>query len=355
MAGHTARRATIKDVALRANVSTATVSRALGDSGYPVSDSLRERVFRAAQELGYRPNRAAQQLRKKNANEIGIIIPSISNPFYLQAINGIDAVVSEGGKALILCNTEHRAEKERAFLEMLYARQALGVIISSVDVSPNTINQYVRRGMRIVLLDQYIRGANCPVISSDMKDNGRLAVSHLVELGHRKIAFATTPLSRWTRREMYLGYKEALAAEGIEAEESYLFIGNPEEGGYGDDVELSAGTLAAKAFLEMNCDATAMVCVNDMVAFGVINTLALHGVRVPQDVSVIGFDDVPLAKAYCPPLTTVRYPSEQMGRLAAMMLTDSIVSNKGLDPLGIQLLPQLMVRGSAIEWNPLPL
>ena len=352
MTNNAIKRPTIKEVALRANVSTATVSRALSGSGYPVSESLRERVQRAADDLGYQPNKAAQLLRKRSADEIGIIIPSISNPFYLQAINGIDAVVSESGQALVLCNTEHRVDKEHDYLQMLYGRQTLGAIISSVDVSPKTINEYVRKGMKIVLLDQYIRGANCPVISSNMRDNGMLAVNYLLDLGHREIAFATTPLSRWTRREIYLGYKEALVAKGITPDDRYLFVGDPSNANYGGDIELNAGALAANTFLDTNCEATAIVCVNDMIAFGVINTFSLHGIRVPDDVSVMGFDDIPLARVYCPPLTTVRYPSEQVGRLAAMMLTDSITSNKELDPLGVQLAPNLIVRRSTSAREP---
>lgn len=349
MVNKVANRSTIRDVALRANVSTATVSRVLGDAGYPVSESLRERVLKAADELDYQPNKAAQLLRKQNGNEIGIIIPGISNPFYYQAIDGIDSVVSEAGQALILCNSEHDAQKERDYLRMLYERQALGAIISSMDTSPRTINEYIRKGMRIVLLDQYIKGANCPVISGNLRTNGRLATAHLCELGHRKIAFATTPLSRWTRREIYLGYRESLMEEDILPDDKYLFVGDPQNENYGNDLELEAGSMAGNAFVEDECDATAIVCINDMVAFGLIHALSYHGIRVPEDVSIIGFDDIPLAKVFCPPLTTVRYPSEQMGKLAAMMLTDSIASNKDLDPLGIQLLPQLMVRGSVLE------
>ncbi len=343
------KRPTIKDVALLANVSVATVSRALGKSGYPVSEPLRKRVFEAAETLNYQPNMAAQLLRKKSGSEIGIIIPSISNPFYLQAISGIDAVLSEAGQALVLCNTEHDVTKEHDYLNMLYNRQAMGAIISSMDTSPATINEYVRKGMKIVLLDQYIKGAICPVISSNLRNNGRLAINYLHDLGHRKIAFATTPINRWTRQEIYLGFAEALKSYGIAVRDDYLFVGDPTDESYGDDLELNAGALAASSFVESACDATAIVCINDMVAFGVINTLVLNGIRVPEDVSVMGFDDIPMAKVYCPPLTTVRYPSEQMGRLAAMMLTDSISSNKELDPLGIQLLPQLMVRGSVLE------
>ncbi len=340
------KRPTIRDVALHANVSTATVSRALSQSSYPISEELRERVLLSAKTLGYAPNAAAQMLRKQTSQEIGLIIPSISNPFYLQAINGIDSVISSSGQILVLLNTQHDVQREREFLAILQSRNALGAIVSSVDTSPRTINQYVRRGLKTVLLDQHLNGANCTMISTDMRSNGRLAVRHLLELGHRNIAFATTPLSRWTRQEIYSGYCETLEDEGIAPNQDLLFIGEANTQYYPNDVELSAGAMAAEHFIERRCEATAIVCINDMVAFGVISTLKRHGIRVPEDISIIAFDDIPLAGAYCPPLTTIRYPAEQMGRLAAMMLTDSISNNTGFDALGIQLLPELMIRQS---------
>ncbi len=344
MNNNDAKRPTIKDVAAHANVSVATVSRALSNKDYPISDTLRERVWTSASELGYQPNATAQLLRRGSSYDIGLIIPNISNPFYLQAINGIDAVISEKDQTLVLCNTENDVSKERKYLNRLYRRQSLGVIISSMDSTPDAINEYVRKGLKIVLLDQQIRGANCSMISSNMRSNGKLAVRHLHALGHRKIAFVTTPLIRWTRQEIYNGYCEEMLKENIVPEEHWLFVVDPPDVHYENDIEVNAGVMAANAFIEKRCEATAILCINDMVAFGVISTFIQKGIRVPEDVSVMGFDDIPLASIYCPGLTTVRYPAEQMGRLAAMMLVDSISSNKEFDPLGIQLLPHLIVR-----------
>ena len=342
------KRLTIRDVAQAAHVSIATVSRALNSSDYPMNASLKERVQNIAAELGYHPNLAAQLLRNDRSREVGLIIPNISNPFYLQALNGINAVVSEKDYMFILCNTERSPQKEQEYLKQLYQRQALGAIISSIDTSPDTINQYVEKGMKIVLLDQQISGAKCPVISFDSRGSGKLAVKYLLKLGHERIAFATTPLSRWTRQEIYTGYRDALTAAGKTVDESYLFIADPSEATYGNDVELSAGAFIANKFIESRCDATAIVCINDMVAFGVIQTLLQNGIRIPADVSVIGFDDIPFAGVYTPSLTTIRYPSEQAGRLAAMMLVDSISNNKGLDALEMHLTPQLVIRQTTL-------
>lgn len=343
------KRPTIRDVAQEAHVSIATVSRALGNADYPMNEILRERVRATAAELGYHPNLAAQLLRRDDSRDVGLIIPNISNPFYLQALCGINAVVSERDYMFVLCNTERDAAREQEYLRQLYQRRSLGAIISSVDTSPDTINQYVEKGMKIVLLDQQIHGAKCPVISFDSRGSGTLAANYLLKLGHRQIAFATTPLSRWTRQEIYLGYQEALAGAGVSPEKDYLFVADPSNDSYGNDIELTAGAMVAAQFIESRCDATAIICINDMVAFGVIQTLINNNIRVPEDVSVIGFDDIPFAGVYSPALTTVRYPSEQTGRLAAMMLMDSISSNKGLDTLEMQLTPQLVVRRTTRE------
>lgn len=343
------KRPTIRDVALEAHVSIATVSRAMSGTEYPMNEALRERVRSVAAELGYHPNVAAQLLRREGSRDVGLIIPNISNPFYLQALCGINAVVSERDYMFVLCNTERDAKKEQEYLRQLYQRQSLGAIISSVDISPDTINQYVEKGMKIVLLDQQIHGARCPMISFDSRGSGALAVNYLLRLGHRQIAFATTPLSRWTRQEIYLGYQEALNNANVTPEADYLFVADPSNDTYGNDIELTAGMMVANQFVESGCDATAILCINDMVAFGVIQTLLLNNIRVPEDVSVIGFDDIPFAGVYSPALTTVRYPSEQTGRLAAMMLIDSISSNKGLDTLEMQLTPQLIIRQTTME------
>lgn len=338
------KRPTIRDVAREANVSIATVSRAMSSATYPMNEALRERVQNAAAALGYQPNVAAQLLRREAGRDIGLIVPNISNPYYLQALRGISAAVSEKDYMFVLCNAERDLQREHDYLRQLYQRQALGAIISSVDTSPDTINLYVEKGMKIVLLDQQIRGVKCPMIRFDSRGSGTMATDHLLKLGHKRIAYATTPLTRWTRQEIYLGYKQALLAAGIAPDENLLFETGPASESSGGDGDLLAGASLAEMFLARRCGATAVICNNDMVAFGFLQTLLNNGLRVPEDVSVIGFDDVPFSAVYSPALTTIRYPSEQTGRFAAMMLMDSISSNKGLDTLEMQLTPQLVVR-----------
>lgn len=338
---------TIRDVAELAGVSVATASRVLSDSGYPVRAQLRQRVKEAAEKLEYTPNTMAQSLRREVCRDIALIIPNLSNPFYLQAVLGVGEGLAAGDYNLIFCNTMHDPERERNFLKQLYERQVKGVILSSVEESNvQTINKYAQRGMKFVFLDQILSGIECPGIRYDSRAGARMAVEHLLEQGHRRIAFATTPLVRFTRREIYDGYREALQAAGIPWDDSLLFERAISKAGRGSDYELNIGRQIAGEFMERGCPATAIVCINDMVAIGLIQALAHKGIRVPEDVSVVGFDDIPIAGAFLPALTTVHYPAQEIGRLAAIMLLDSIQNGEAQTALTMNLAPKLMIRDS---------
>lgn len=340
------KRATITDVAKMAGTSVTTVSRVLGDTNYPVSDELRKKVKDAANAVNYVPNALARSLKSSVStfHDIGIVIPNISNHFYLQTILSIDHIAFEHKYNIILCNTMRSVEREREYLRMLYERQVRGVILSSVDSDSRVIQEYIEKGMFFVLLDQYIENANCAGISFDSRKGAIMAVKHLVSQGHKKIALATTPITRWTRKEVFKGYKEALGISGIGYSEDLLYVSSRELDNNDNDYELASGRALAKQFMENGHGATAVLCINDMVAFGFIQALHQHGIRVPDDVSVVGFDDIPFAETFIPPLTTVRYPSDETGRLAAMMLFSGIESGGESLTLGMNLAPRLIVR-----------
>lgn len=338
---------TIKDVAELAGVSVATASRVLSDSGYPVRPQLRQRVKEAAEKLEYAPNIIAQSLRRDVNRDIALIVPNLSNPFYLQAVLGVGEAISATDHNLIFCNTMHDPEREQSFLRQLYERQVKGVILSSVDTDTETVRKYIRMGMRFVFLDQLLEGVECPGINYDSQSGARMAVEHLLALGHKKIAFATTSLVRFTRTEIFKGYQDALLSAGIPYDPALLYERSISKAGRGSDYELNIGRQIAREFLDRGCPATAILCVNDMVAIGLIQTLVQKGVRVPEQVSVIGFDDIPIAEAYLPALTTVHYPAQEIGRLAGIMLLDSMNSEGSQTELNVRLSPKLMIRDSA--------
>ena len=339
-----AKQATIRDVAKLAGVSLATVSRVLNDADYPVSSETKQRVKIAAERLDYIPNVAARSLRSDGIKDIGLVIPNISNPFYLQTMLGIGEVLSKNAYSMILCNSMRRPERERLYLRQLYERQTRGVILSSVDENADIVQEYIKKGMRFVLLDQKLTGLECPGINFDARAGARMATEYLINLGHRRIAFATLPMTRWTRNEMHWGYHGALLAAGLTYDESLVYecaTGNLESGG---DTELAAGCYIAESFLRDGRPATAIVCINDMLAIGIIKTLLKHGIGVPEDVSIFGFDDIPFANVFVPALTTVHCPAAETGRLAAMMMLNALESGSAEVSVAMQLTPSLVIR-----------
>lgn len=338
------KQATIRDVAKLAGVSLATASRALNDPDYPVRAQLRQRVRDAAAQLDYVPNAMARSLRREFNRDVGLIIPNISNPFYLQAMLGINDVLAKNDHCIILCNTMRDPAQERNYLRQLYERQTRGVILSSVDESAEAVKEYARKGMKFVFLDQKLTGIESVGIHFDSCGGARMAVEHLISLGHRQIAFGTMPMTRWTRQEMHRGYCDALLAAGLPYDTKLIYERTPTARDMNTDLELAAGQAIARAFLDDGCPATAMLCNNDMVAMGVIQTLLKDRVRVPEDVSVFGFDDIPIASAFAPALTTVHYPAAETGRLAALMMLDMLSKNATEMSITMNLTPHLVLR-----------
>lgn len=341
------KRATIKDVAALAGVSVATASRVLSNADYPVSKELRARVEQAARELSFSYTYAPRSSKAFHDKEIAVVIPNISNPFYMQTINGISSVCFEKGYQMILCNSMQDAEREEQILQDLYSRKKTGVIISSVSEDPRILAKYVERGMTFIQLDQYYEGSGVHNINYDARLGARIAVRHLIENGHKRIAFVSTPLTRWTRREIYKGYIEQLKKADIEFDESLVFIADTDEMGNLSKDETRTGEAMGRRLVQSGCDATAVLCVNDMVAFGVIHAFNEMGLSVPDDISVVGFDDIPLAEAFVPALTTIHCPAYETGRISAIMLIDYISNGKPSHaPLVMNMEPRLVERRS---------
>lgn len=340
------KRATIKDVAAASGTSIATVSRVLSNADYPVSAELRSRVEAAASQLSFSYTVAPRQSRNQDIREIALIIPNLSNPFYMQTIEGISSVCYEKKYQLVLCDSQWDASREIFFLQDLYNRRINGVIISSISDSPLPLAGYRERGMSVIQLDQRFDEDAGLNINYDSRLGARLAVRHLIEKGHKRIAFASTPLTRWTRKEIYKGYTEQLKKAEIEPDEKLVFISSPENLVDRDNYEVQAGEDIARRIVESKSDVSAVFCVNDMVAFGLICGFKKYGKSVPEDISVVGFDDIPFANIFMPPLTTVHCPAYETGRLSAIMLIDQLQSGSSSVPLNMHLQPTLVERGS---------
>ena len=339
-----AKQTTIREVAKLAGVSVSTASRALNNPDYPVDARLRQKVRDAADKLEYVPNVMAQALRRDACRDIGLVIPNVSNPFYLQTMLGINDVLAQQSYQMILCNTMRNAEQERSYLRQLFERQTKGIIISTVDESSEVVKEYARRGMKFVLLDQLPDGVDSPGIHFDSRAGARMAVEYLISQGHRRIAFATMPMTRWTRVEMHKGYRDAHVMASLPYEASLVYEFGSDLTNLSDDPELQAGHDIASRFLRDGCPATAIMCTNDKVAIGVIQTLLKNGTRGPEDVSVMGFDDIPFATAFVPALTTIHCPAAETGRLAALMMLDMLSNNSMA--VSMNLTPSLVIRDS---------
>ncbi len=336
-------KATIRDVAELAGVSVSTVSRALNDLEYPMTPEMKKRVWDAAKQLNFQPG-MAKFIQRDTIRDVGLVIPNITNPFYLQTMLGINDVLSKNGYNVILCNTMRNSEQERDYLRRLFERKTRGVILSSVDSNADTIKDYAAKGMQFVLLDQQVSGLDATSINFDTKVGARMSTEHLIALGHTKIAFASLPMTRWTRRQMHQGYQEALTVAGLTYDPALTYERKPETMPVNRELELEAGKCIADAFVADGCPATAFVCINDMLAIGLIKQLQKRGIRIPEDVSVFGFDDIPFASAFEPSLTTVHYPAIEAGRLAATMLLEKMEQKGPSMQMSMQLTPTIVER-----------
>lgn len=345
MTGEDTKRVTIYDIAKVACTSATSVSRVLSNNGYPVREDLRERIMNAAKELNYSPNLLAKSLKSNVSKEIGVIIPNITNPFYPSAILGIEEEADKNGYNILLCNTLRNPQKERSYMQSLYEKQIKGVIISSMFEENDYIAEYIERGVEVVLLDQKINNTSCSSINFDCHKGAYMAVDYLVKCGHREIAFISSPLTRWTRKEIFKGYKEGLKNNKILLVENYVLITQSEMEMEQEGFEFKNGKLLAEMFIEKNVDATAVVSVNDMTAVGFMQQMHSFGKNIPEDISIIGFDDIPIAKMVTPSLTTIRYPSYELGKLAGKLLFEKLSNGNGFD-LSLRLEPSLVIRGT---------
>ena len=339
------KKTTIYDIAAETGTSAATVSRVLSDSGYPVKEELRNRIQEAARKMNYTPNMIGRMLKKSGSRDIGVIIPTISNPFYPQMILGIELEARSRGYDILLCNSFRDASAEKKYIHSLYQKQVTGIIISSIDKNHEYLVEMQQSGMNIVAFDQDIEGFICSKVGFDYIKGGMLAVEYLIGMGHRNIAFLTSPLTRKSRRETMEGYRLALLKNGLELRQENIIISDTEQESVSGTYEFENGRMLACEFLKLNDRPTAVFAVNDMTAFGIIHELVDRGVKIPEDVSVIGFDNIEVSSMINPPLTTVNQPAFDTGKLACKLLMD-MMENSEDKHISITLEPSLVVRKS---------
>ncbi len=321
--------ASIHAVAARAGVSVATVSRSL-TAPRTVRENTRARVLVAAAELGYEPNRAARGLITGRTGNIGVIAPDLGNPYFHAVLKGAQARAREADYAVFVADGQEDAGEEEALIRAM-GKQVDGIVLCSSRLAPDTLAR-LDPTPTLVLLNRRVPGR--PSVVVDSAGGICLAVRHLAELGHVRCAFVAGPRRSWSNRERLRGLRACTRAVGAEL----VTIGPVAP-------QFTSGAAAADRVLETG--ATAVLAYNDLVAVGVLSRLAELGVRVPDELSVVGFDDIPLAAMVTPPLTTVAAPTELAGRVAVEALLDRLQDGAAQRPAAVQRLPTtLVVRSS---------
>lgn len=325
---------TIKEVALAANVSVATVSRAL-QLPQVVAEATRQRVYEAISRLGYTPNAQARSLRTARTQLVIALIPDIANPFFSEVLCGMEQVAHAHGYCVLLGDTQNSLAREQVYADMIPARQADGLITLLPHV-PRLPPDY--RG-HFVNACEYVKDKSVTSVYIDNVQAAASAVQHLISLGHRDIALIAGPPGRQISLERQQGFEQALAAAGLPVNPALMASG---------DFSFESGSRAAETILASGQKFSAIFSSNDEMAIAAMLTLNKHGLRVPEDVSVAGFDDIRLARYCNPPLTTVAQPKHQLGGEAMTLLLE-MLNSSGAQPQKRVLPTELIIRQSTAQ------
>jgi DNA-binding LacI/PurR family transcriptional regulator len=350
MGRRASRRVSIKDIARKAGVSHSTVSRALRGSPL-VNPRTAERIRRLAARMGYVPNAAARSLATARTGIVGLVITTLADPFLAEIVRGVEEVALEAGYRLFLATSNADPERELAAVRALAESRVEGVIVASSRVGELYLPHLEALGVPIVLINNQREEPFIYSVASDSYQGAVQAISYLVELGHTRIAYIAGPPTARSNRERLAGYREAMARAGLPLDPAWIAEGNgrPEGGEWG-----------MRRLLEAPRRPTAVFCYNDMTAIGALRAARAAGLRVPDDLSIIGFDDILFAAYTEPPLTTVAQPKYEMGRTAMSMLLRLLQGER--TPTHLRLPCRLVERASCgppseerMDLLPLPL
>ncbi|MEU6153236.1 substrate-binding domain-containing protein [Actinosynnema sp. NPDC047251] len=330
--------ASIRDVASRANVSVGTVSNVLNRPEV-VAPATRDRVLGAIVELGFVRNDAARQLRSGTPRAIGLVVLDVGNPFFTDVARGVENTASEAGHAVILCNSDESAHREARHVELLAEQRVHGVLITPVDADLAAVRRLRERGVSVVLLDHPTDDPGLCSVAVDDRAGGELAVAHLLARGHRRIAMVNGPSRQHQARQRHRGAADAVRLAGLDPaclEEVRM-----------PAMTVASGRLAAQDLVARAHRPDAMFCANDLMALGVLQVLLRAGVRVPEDVAVVGYDDIEFAAAAAVPLTSVHQPRELIGRTAASLVLAETMAPREHEHRQVLFTPDLVVRESS--------
>ncbi|RUO20864.1 LacI family transcriptional regulator [Aliidiomarina iranensis] len=327
--------ATIYEVSERAGVSLATVSRVINKT-VPVRESTRIKVEAAMRELGYRPNSVAQSLASNRSNSIGIVVSELGGPFYGELLSRIENEFRAVGKHVIIAAGHSNAELERDSIEFLQSRNCDALILHVESVDDKYLEDLAATGLPFVLINRMVPSIAEHCITLDNEQGGFLATEHLLQLGHRDIAYISGPLWKHDAEERYTGHQSALASYGIEEDKTLFYEGDFQETG---------GEQGLAHLLAQGKKFTALVCANDEMAAGAITAAHEADLAIPEQLAVIGFDNINFSHYTYPKLTTIDYPVAEIGEMAARWVLKRVYQ-RPIDDLEVLFAPQLIVRDS---------
>lgn len=331
---------TIKQVAAHAGVSVGTVSNVLNRPDH-VGSETRERVEAAISELGFVRNESARQLRAGRSRTVGLIALDVANPFFTDLARGAEDALHDAGLSVLLCNSAEQPEREARYLELLEQQRVQGILITPVRGNDRRFTEIRRRGIPVVLVDRTSRSrGQCSVAVDDVL-GGELAAGHLLDNGHEHLAFVGGPFTLRQVQDRYDGALRALSERGHSPTDLMSF-------------ETPALTIAAGrttgeqlAALSASTRPTAVFCANDLLALGLLQAMARAGLRVPEDVAIVGYDDIDFAAAATVPLSSVRQPREQLGSAAAQLLLEETTDGAAHRHRQVVFDPDLVIRESS--------
>ncbi len=333
--------ASIKDVALRARVSTTTVSHVVNRTRF-VSDPVRHEVEAAIRELNYVPSAVARSLKSNSTKTIGMLIPNCSNPYFAEIVRSVEDHCFGAGYTLILCNTDDEPHRQSAYLQALTEKRIDGMIIISTGEGKDFQRMLHGLPIPMVLLDREIDEVNCDLVETAHLQGGLMATEHLIGLGHRRIACLAGPANLNSSAQRIEGWRSALAKAGLAASPELLWHSDfTSQGGFNTMQAILASPLAP----------TAVFVCNDLMSIGALSAAHQAGIQIPQQMSLIGFDDIELAQFASPALTTIAQPKQRIGIAAVDMVLERIQGGR-IQARQVILLPELIVRNSTTVVRP---
>ncbi len=328
---------TIQDIAEEVGYSANTVSRALNDKA-EIREDTKEKILETAEEMGYRPSRVAQRMRAEETGILGVVVANNANPFFSTVVKGIERAASDRGYNIILKDSDEDPDKEKEAIEIMLSEQVDGLLVSPVNSEESNIPE-VAEGLPFVAFARHFKSLNTDFVLIDDLKGGYLATNHLIKSGYRDVALLNGPLNELSAQERLEGYKKALKEAGREPNSHLIYDGI---------LTMEQGYEAGKEILNSTYSPDAVHTFSDFVALGFMKAVKEKSLRIPEDIGIVGFDDITFCSYSRVPLSTIRVPIKRIGQEAVKILLDSIQSEGEEQEVSqIRLEPELIVRKSS--------